>query len=97
MLRYNLGVGYWQVMFVRGKHVKKFSCSRNYYCVLRSKDGMTAYVWANRVVFHKPYRSVSNNSIRLVFEHENQYADKYSKMMNELAIKLILKSYLILF
>lgn len=50
MLRYTLGKGYWQVIFVKGVHVRKLACSRNFYCILQKRDGLKAYIWVNRFV-----------------------------------------------
>ena len=49
-LKHRLGIGEWQVIFIRGPHVKKLACSRAYFCVLRKKDGLFGYVWVNRFV-----------------------------------------------
>ena len=50
MLRYTLGIGHWQVIFIKGRHARRFSCSRNYFCVFQKKDGLRAYLWVNRFV-----------------------------------------------
>jgi hypothetical protein len=56
MMRYTLGVGHWQVIFVKGKHARRFACSRNYFCVFKKKDGLIAYLWVNRFVRLPPRR-----------------------------------------
>lgn len=50
ILKYNIGVGHWQIIFVKGNHVRKFCCSRNYFCIFQKKDGLRAYIWVNRFV-----------------------------------------------
>jgi hypothetical protein len=50
MLRYTLGLGHWQVIFIKGKHERRFACSRNLFCIFQKKDGLRAYLWVNRFV-----------------------------------------------
>ena len=50
VLRYSLGIGHWQVIFIKGRHARRFSCSRNYFCIFQKKDGLRAYLWVNRFV-----------------------------------------------
>lgn len=50
MLRYTLGLGHWQVLFIKGTHARKFSCSKNYFTIWQKKDGLKGYIWVNRFV-----------------------------------------------
>lgn len=50
MLRFTLGLGHWQVIFIKGKHARRFACSRNFFCIFQKKDGVRAYIWVNRFV-----------------------------------------------
>lgn len=56
VLKYNLGLGHWQVLFIKGRHARRFACSRNYFCIMQKKDGLRAYLWVNRFVALAPFR-----------------------------------------
>jgi hypothetical protein len=51
ILKIMMGIGHWQVILIKGSHVKKFACSRNYFCIFQKRDGLKAYIWVNRFVF----------------------------------------------
>lgn len=50
MLRYSMGVGHWQVVFIKGRHARRLACSRNYFSIWQKRDGLRAYIWVNRFV-----------------------------------------------
>jgi hypothetical protein len=62
MMKYALGLGHWQVIFVKGKHARRFVCSRNYFCIMKKKDGLIAYLWVNRFVSLSYIRCKRSNS-----------------------------------
>lgn len=43
------------MLCIKGKHEKKFACSRNLYCMFQKRDGLKAYIWVNR--FHEEQES----------------------------------------
>ena len=50
VLKHNIGIGHWQVLFIKGKLAKKLFCSRTYFCRFIKKDGLQAIIWVNRFV-----------------------------------------------
>lgn len=62
MLKYSLGLGHWQIIFIRGHHAKKLACSRNYFVILQKRDGLKAYIWVNRFVSLPLSSTLKNNS-----------------------------------